>query len=77
MRACGLSRELKKLMSCWTAIFWIASLAKSVPSLAAFCLLELSHHHAPPSNASTMISRTTTCPDDFRLELNLNCFIFV
>src|SRR5215216_5354893 len=77
MRACGLSRELKKLASCWTAIFWNASLANAVPSLAAFSLLELSHHHAPPSNPSTMISRTTTCPDDFLLVLNLNCFILV
>jgi hypothetical protein len=77
MRARGLSRELKKLTSCWTPIFWIASLANAVPSLAALSLLELSHHQAPPSNASTMMSRTTTCPDDFRLELNLIFFIFV
>jgi len=77
IRACGLSRALKKLASCWTPIFWNASLANAVPSLAEFSLLEFSHHQAPPSNASTMMSRTTTCPDDFRLELNLNCFIFV
>jgi len=76
-RACGLNRELKKLISCCTAIFWMASLANAVPSLAAFSLLELRYHHAPPSNARTMISRTIICPDDFRLELNLNCFIFV
>jgi hypothetical protein len=25
MRICGLSREMKKLPSCWTAIFWNAS----------------------------------------------------
>jgi hypothetical protein len=77
IRACGLSRELKKLASCWTPIFWNASLANAVPSLAEFSLLEFSHHQAPPSNASTMMSRTTICPDDFCLELNLNCFIFV
>src|SRR5215813_6534501 len=77
MRACGLRRELKKLVSCWTAMRWIASLAKSVPSLAICCLVEFNHQNAPPINTSTMITRTRTCPDDFRLELNFSFFIFV
>ena len=77
MRAWGLSRELKKFKSCWTAIRWTASLANAVPSLALCCLVEYNHQNTAPANTSTMMSRTTTCPDDFRLEFNFICFIFV